>query len=199
MIKIKLLIFIFLAGLFGVNCNAAVFNKKQMGEISCGATKMQLFYYYLAPNRDPKLAKYKMKCKGVLLDIFMPKWFDKSVNAMLAKKVWRDPEEGEISEAAMWQTSVSIIYEFLNLTKKTFPAEFEGAGIQPALLIKEYADMRIRFQMSLDRLYRARLFDSMDGRGRTIIPTFNLILREMESIADAVSSNNVKQYADSVT
>ena len=53
--------------------------------------------------------------------------------------------------------------------------------------------------MSLDRLYRARLFDSMNGRGRTIIPTFNLILREMESIADAISSSNIKQYSDSAT
>ncbi|MEA3306266.1 MAG: type II secretion system F family protein [Elusimicrobiota bacterium] len=199
MIRNKILIFIFLLGLFGVYCDAGVFSKMQMGEISCSATKAQLFYYYLAPNRDPDLAKYKMKCNGRELNIFMPKWFDKSSKAMLAKKVWRDPEEGEITEAAMWQTSVSIIYEFLNLSKKTFPAEFGGAGIQPALLIKEYADIRIRFQMSLDRLYRARLFDSMNGRGRNIIPSFNLILREMESIADAVSSNNISQYSNSVT
>ncbi|MCG2724815.1 MAG: type II secretion system F family protein [Elusimicrobia bacterium] len=198
MIKNKFLVFIFLTGLSGGYCNAAVFNKRQMGEISCAATKAQLFYYYLAPDRDPNLAKYKMKCNGVSSDIFMPKWFDKSANAMLAKKVWRDPEEGDISEAAMWQTAVSIIYEFLNLSKKTFPAEFEGADIQPALLIKEYADIRIRFQMSLDRIYRARLFDSMDGRGRSIIPTFNLILREMESIADAISSSDIRQYSDSV-
>ena len=199
MTKNKFFILIFLIGLFGSYCDGAVFSKRQMGEISCGATKTQLFYYYLAINRDPNIAKYKMKCNGVQINIVMPKWFDKESKIMLTKKVWRDPEEGEISEAAMWQTSVSIIYEFLNLSKKTFPAEFGGAGIQPALLIKEYSDIRIRFQMSLDRLYRARLFDSMDGRGRTIIPTFNLILREMESIADAVSSNNVKQYADSVT
>ncbi|MBU2529881.1 MAG: type II secretion system F family protein [Elusimicrobia bacterium] len=195
----KLLVLTFLMGMFASPCDAAVFSKQQMDEISCAATKTQLFYYYLAPNRDPNLAKYKMKCKGDTIDVFMPKWFDKESQVMLANKVWRDPEEGEISEAAMWQTSVSIIYEFLNLSKKTFPAEFGGAGIQPSLLIREYADIRIRFQMSLDRIYRARLFDSMNGRGRSIVPTFNLILREMESIADAVSSSNINQYTDSVT
>ncbi len=199
MITNKIFIFIFLIGLLGSSANAGVFSKRQMGEISCAATKTQLFYYYLAPNRDSNLSEYKMKCNGRDLNIFMPKWFEEESKSMLAKKVWRDPEEGEISEAAMWQTSVSIIYEFLNLSKKTFPAEFDGAGIQPALLIKEYADVRIRFQMSLDRIYRARLFDSMNGRGRNIIPTLNLILREMESIADAVSSNNSGQYSESVT
>lgn len=199
MIKNKLLVFILLTGLFGGHCNAALFSKRQMGEVSCSATKMQLFYYYLAPNRDPKLANYKMKCKGSSINIVMPEWFEKTVDAMLAKKVWRDPEEGEISEAAMWQTTVSIIYEFLNLSKKTFPPEFGGAGIPPSLLIKEYADIRIRFQMALDRIYRARLFDSMHGRGRIIIPSLNLVLREMESLADALSSDNIPQYTNSVT
>ena len=61
------------------------------------------------------------------------------------------------------------------------PPESGGANIQPGLLVKEYADIRIRFQMSMDRLYRARtrevvMGDSMDGRGRTIMSHFVLIL-----------------------
>ena len=178
---------------------AGVLAKDQMAEVTCAATKMQLFYYYLAPERDPKLRDYPIKCKGATVNIKMPKWVEASVPVMLNNKVWHDPEEGEISEAALWQTPVSILYEFLELTKKTFPREEMGAEIAPGLMIKEYADIRIRFQMSLDRLYRAKRSDSMNGRGRTLLAVFNLILKEMESISDAISSADQPRYAAAVS
>lgn len=179
--------------------SAANLSKLQMEEVNCAAVKMQLFYYYLAPERDPKLLNYGIKCKGQKISVKMPKWVESGVPVMLQTKVWRDPEEGEISEAALWQTPVSIIYEFLELTRKTFPREENGAEIAPALLVKEYADVRIRFQMSLDRLYRAKRGDSMEGRGRAMLPIFNLILREMESVADAISSSDSRAYASAIT
>jgi len=184
---------------FILSAQAGVLARNQMAEVSCAVTKMQLFYYYLAPERDAKLQDYPIKCKGATVNVKMPKWIETSVPAMLSNKVWRDPEEGEISEAALWQTPVSIIYEFLELTKKTFPREEMGAEISPGLLVKEYADIRIRFQMSLDRLYRAKRSDSMNGRGRTLLGIFNLMLREMESISDAISSADQQRYAEAVT
>ncbi|HCC48648.1 MAG TPA: hypothetical protein DEQ38_11125 [Elusimicrobia bacterium] len=183
---------------------AGVFTQPEMDEISCAALKMQLFYYYLAPEREEKIRNYTMTCKGAKATFVMPKWVDPVVPEMLNRKVWRDPEEGEISEAALWQTPVSILYEYLELTRKTFPPEAGGANIQPGLLVKEYADIRIRFQMAMDRLYRARtrevnMGDSMEGRGRTLMAQFALILKEMESIADAISSTNSRRYAEAVT
>lgn len=183
---------------------AAVFRQNEMDEISCAAMKMQLFYYYLAPEKDEKIINYAATCKGVKSTYVMPKWIETVVPEMLNRKVWRDPEEGEISEAGIWQTPVSILYEYLELTRKTFPPEAGGANIQPGLLVKEYADIRIRFQMAMDRLYRARtrsinMGDSMQGRGRIIQPQFALILKEMESIADAISSTDQKAYAQAVT
>ncbi len=188
----------------GKPAEAGVFTQAEMDEVSCAALKTQLFYYYLAPDRDPKVVNFPMTCKGVKSTYVMPKWVGPVVIEMTGRKVWRDPEEGEISEATLWQTPVSIVYEYLELTRKTFPPEAGGANIQPALLVKEYADIRIRFQMSMDRLYRARtrditMGDSMEGRGRTIMAQFVLILKEMESIADAISSTNQRRYADAVT
>ena len=182
----------------GMRLDAGILARNQMDEVACAAVKMQLFYYYLAPERDPKLKDYPVKCKGATVNIKMPAWLETSVPVMLNNKVWRDPEEGEINEAALWQTPVSILYEFLELTKKTFPREDMGAEIAPGLLVKEYADIRIRFQMSLDRLYRAKRSDSMNGRGRTMLSVFNLILREMESISDAISSADQERYAAAV-
>ncbi len=183
---------------------AGVFTNVEMEEISCAAMKVQLFYYYLAPERDPKILKYTMTCKGAKLTYDMPAWVEPVVPEMVGRKVWRDPEEGEISEAQLWQTPVSILYEYLELSRKTFPPEAGGANIQPGLLVKEYADIRIRFQMSMDRLYRARtrdvnMGDSMQGRGRTVMASFALILKEMESISDAISSANSRRYAEAVT
>jgi len=179
---------------------AAVLSNLQMDEVSCAATKMQLFYYYLSPQKGDNIKDFKFKCKDREIRYIMPKWIDNVLPQMTAKKVWRDPEEGEISEANLWQTSISILYEFMEITKKTFPLEKNGANIQPALLVKEYSDIRIRFQMSLDRLYRSRVaVDSFEGRGRSILAEFNLILKEMESIADSISSSNPKQYAQAVS
>jgi len=199
--KTGALAFLFLCvpALFCVRSEAAVLSKGQMAEVNCAAVKMQLFYYYLAPEREEKLKSYPVKCKGTTINYKMPAWIDSLVPAMVNNKVWRDPEEGQISEAALWQTPVSIIYEFLELTRKTFPREEQGAEISPGLLIKEYADIRIRLQMSLDRLYRAKRSDSMNGRGRTLLAVFNLILKEMESIADAISSADQQRYAEAVT
>ena len=196
---------IILLGAFaGRPAEAGVFTQSEMDEISCAALKMQLFYYYLDPARDQKVLEFPMTCRGVKSTFVMPKWLEPAVVEMAGRKVWRDPEEGEISEAALWQTPVSIIYEYLELTRKTFPPESGGANIQPGLLVKEYADIRIRFQMSMDRLYRARtrevnMGDSMQGRGRIVMAQFALVLKEMESIADAISSTNQRRYAEAVT
>jgi len=41
--------------------------------------------------------------------------------------------------------------------------------------------------------------DSLGGRGRGVMAVFNLLLKEMESIADAISSSDSKRYAEAVT
>lgn len=202
--KLAVIILLLAAALGAGPARAGVFTQIEMDEISCAALKMQLFYYYLSPEKDDKIRNYTMTCKGVKSAFVMPKWVDEAIPEMTGRKVWRDPEEGEISEAQLWQTPVSIVYEYLELTRKTFPPEAGGANIQPGLLVKEYADIRIRFQMAMDRLYRARtrdvnMGDSMQGRGRTVMAQFALILKEMESIADAISSTNQRAYAEAVT
>lgn len=189
---------LFIVFLLTPNLESGIFSKYQMQEIKCASTKMQLFYFYLKPDRAEDIKDFTFDCKGNKVRYVMPQWIDPVLGQMISKKVWRDPEEGEVSEADLWRTSVSIIYEFLEVTKKTFPPEEGGPGIQPALLVKEYADIKIRFQMSLDRLYRARLGDSFDGRGRTLLAIFNLILKEMEAILESIATSDPKKYNTAV-
>lgn len=196
---IKMIISIlFILAFYNERLNSAIFSKYQMQEIKCASTKMQLFYFYLKPDRSPDIKDFTFNCKGTNVRYVMPIWIDSTLEMMISRKVWKDPEEGEISEADLWRTSVAIIYEFLEVTKKTFPPEEGGPGIQPALLVKEYADVKIRFQMSLDRLYRARLGDSFDGRGRTLLAIFNLILKEMEAILESIATSDPKKYNTAV-
>ncbi|MBI5239343.1 MAG: type II secretion system F family protein [Elusimicrobia bacterium] len=146
--------------------------------------KSQIIYHYFKKDRDPALA--------------VPSWIDSTLDAMLKRPVWQDPEEGVINEAQLWQAPVSVLYEFFELTRKTFLPSDGGQLVQPGALIRDYADNRIRFQMSLDRLYRARLGSSLGGRGRAVMADFDLILREMDSVIDALTSSDAQRYREAV-
>jgi hypothetical protein len=144
----------------------------------------QIFYHYFKKDRDPGLS--------------VPPWIDQTLDAMTRRAVWRDPEEGVINEAQLWQAPVSVLYEFFELTRKTFLPSDGGQLVQPGALIRDYADNRIRFQMSLDRLYRARLGSSLGGRGRAVLANFDLILKEMDSLVDALTSSDAARYKEAV-
>lgn len=146
--------------------------------------RSQFIYHYFKKERDPQLKT--------------PKWIDEVLEAMIARPVWQDPEEGVLNEAQLWQAPVSVLYEFFEHTRKTFPAEFNGTLQPPYTLIKDYEDSRVRFQMALDRLYRARMGDSLGGRGRAVLANFDLILKQMGSVLDALTSQDPKLYVDAV-
>lgn len=147
-------------------------------------TRTQVFYHYFKKDRDTTLAP--------------PKWIDQTLDAMIKRPVWQDPEEGILNEAQLWQAPVSVLYEFFELTRKTFGAADGGQLVNPGSLIRDYEDNRIRFQMSLDRIYRARLGSSLGGRGRTLMAHFELIVKEMDSVMDALTSNDVDRYKQAV-
>ncbi|MBI4422787.1 MAG: type II secretion system F family protein [Elusimicrobia bacterium] len=142
--------------------------------------RSQYFYHYFKKDRDPNLTP--------------PQWVDETLDAMARRQVWQDPEEGILNEAQLWQAPAAVLYEFFQHTRKTFPPEHGGVFAPPGTLIKDYEDARTRFQMALDRLYRARLGDSLGGRGRAVIASFDLVLKQMDSLLDALSSQNAKRY-----
>ncbi|MDE2236376.1 MAG: hypothetical protein KGK30_00670, partial [Elusimicrobia bacterium] len=146
--------------------------------------KTQRFYHFFKKNRDPSLQA--------------PAWIDQTLDAMIRRPVWRDPEEGILNEAQLWQAPVSVLYEFFEITRKTLLPSDGGQLESPAALISDYEDNRVRFQMSLDRLYRARLDSSLGGRGRAVMADFNLIAKEMDSVLDGLTNGDVKRYRSSV-
>ncbi|MBI3298752.1 MAG: type II secretion system F family protein [Elusimicrobia bacterium] len=181
-------LFVLLAVAGAGSASAQGFSREQVKEIidpNTGAeARAQYFYHYFKLERTP--------------DLKPPAWVDEVLPGMLKRPVWQDPEEGVLNEAQLWQAPVSVLYEFFEHTRKTFPAEFNGSLTPPYVLIKDYEDSRVRFQMALDRLYRARLGDSLGGRGRAVISNFDLILKEMDSVLDALTSQNPELYVQSV-
>jgi len=159
--------------------------------VKCAAEEMQVFYYYLNAVMDPALKQRKSSCGGTLT---MPDWLEKIKPAMLEKKVWKDPEEGDLSEAVLWQTPVSILYEFASNTQKTLQPEDGGAGALPAKLEARYDDMRLRFIMSVDRIERAKLEGSFEGRGKGMLSTMNMIMQRMDGVTDALETGDKEGY-----
>jgi hypothetical protein len=150
---------------------------------ACAAQDLQLFYYYLSPMADSKIKERLTACHPGKTVLQMPAWLEKDAPVMLGRKVWKDPEEGELSEAALWQTPVSILYEFADKIGKAETA----LQLEPDL-----QDMRLRFNMSVDRLTRANLESSFYGRGGTMLATLDNISRDFDELTQAVAQVNRK-------
>jgi hypothetical protein len=168
---------------------AQVFTRDQgefiLGKKDGAETKVQIFYHYFKKDRDPGLQ--------------VPKWVETTLDPMLKRPVWQDPDEGILNEAQLWQAPVSVLYEFFELVRKSFPPDpFGGQFTPPGSLVRDYEDNRIRFQMSLDRLVRARLGNSLGGRGRAVLADFDLINKQMDSVMDGLINGNTDRYRDAV-
>ncbi|MBI3289178.1 MAG: type II secretion system F family protein [Elusimicrobia bacterium] len=147
-------------------------------------TRTQIFYHYFKRDRDPSLK--------------IPKWVDQTLEAMLKRPVWKDPDEGVLTEAQLWQMPVSVLYEFFELVRKSLPPSDGGQLTPPGNLVKEYEENRIRFQVAYDRLVRARLGDSLGGRGRAVIAHFDLINKQYDSVMDGLVNGETQRYKDAV-
>ncbi len=184
--------------LAAIPCGAQVFSREEIvflvGSGKSGAsgqpkvegaiTRTQVFYHYFKRDRDK--------------DLKTPKWVDQTLEAMLKRPVWQDPDEGILNEAQLWQAPASVLYEFFELVRKSLPPSDGGQLTPPGSLIKDYEDKRVRFQMSLDRLVRAKLGDSLGGRGRAVIAHFELINKQYDSVMDGLVNGDTQRYKDAV-
>lgn len=156
-------------------------------EASCTAADMQLFYYYLAPSPDARVKDSPTSCYPGKTSLKLPAWLEKSLPAMLERKVWKEPEEGELSEAALWQTPVSILYEFSSKMAK---------GGNPLELGADFEDMRIRFMMSVERVSKSGLQTSFEGRGGPMLGVMDTLMRDFDALTEAASKADRKGFDD---
>lgn len=156
-------------------------------DAACAAEDMQVFYYYLSPVQDAGVKNRATSCHPGKKSLQLPAWLERSLPAMTARKVWKDPEEGEISEAVVWQTPVSILYEATARLAAADPMG-DGAG---------FNDMRIRFIMSVERVTRAGLETSFAGRGGPMLATLDAATRSFDGLTGALSKDDRKAFDES--
>lgn len=154
-------------------------------DAACAAEDMQLAYYWLAPDLEAGVRSRATSCHPGRKTVTIPEWLEKSRPAMLEKKAWKDPEEGELSEARLWQDAFSILYELADMAGKkalpSSPGDISAAELETAL-----GDIRLRLIMASDRLYKSGFDRSLDGRGGAVAAAFGGAVKALDSATGAV-------------
>lgn len=156
-------------------------------EVNCASEDMQVLYYYLAPEPGQEVKERATKCHGSGTTLKMPGWLEAALPAMRERKVWKDPDGEELTEAQLWQTAFSILYELAATTQKTLPNPEGGAAVPLSVLEAQYNDMRLRFIMSVDRIARAGLEGSFGGRGTAMLYTMNEVMERLDGMTGAIA------------
>ena len=164
------------------------------GELRCAAEDMQLFYYYLEPKTDPKLKEYKTACRGSQAAVKMPDWLAAGLPAMNERKAWKGPEAGEISEAQLWQLPISNLYALTSKLERTLPETSTGAVVSPYDIERELDDIRGILAYNVDRLIRAKMDDSFEGRGKGLISTLNMAIEQVDILTGALAVHDLAAY-----
>ncbi|KAF0125236.1 MAG: hypothetical protein FD189_1831 [Elusimicrobia bacterium] len=160
-------------------------------EVRCAAEEMQTAYYWLAPELTSAVRSRQTSCSGRRGKLEIPGWLETARPAMLESKAWKDPEEGELSEARLWQDAFSILYEFADKTGRTVPGAAEKA-VSPLELEKEYGDIRLRLIMGVDRLYKSGMEKTLAGRASGVLTSFGKALKGLDAATAAMAENDIE-------
>ena len=200
-------IFLVVSILFSRLIYADIFSDREKFVISCARERMQLFSSYLDKDTDRNSVKqtktYACTPKGSKASkVNMPKWIEPDMDKMSARLVWQSKSQGVQSEADIWKEASANIVDFLRISEEVFDTEAQ-AGKPPVILREKYAKARIRYLLSLIKLYNIKIkkqdggyytfYDSLDGRGRTILASFDLIHQHMETVLASFTDATSKE------
>ncbi|WP_428049488.1 type II secretion system F family protein [Candidatus Avelusimicrobium caledoniensis] len=169
---------------------------KNRTSIRCSMEKMRIMaeFFDVHLANDKKEYELPAECGGGRVrKVSMPKWFADELTRMDANKVVYVPNEGTYSEVDLWRQAFSNVYLFLDRADKSLDPN------QPIVLdqlSRGYVGNRINLMATLDRLNKDLLRgkqllvmkDSMEGRARSMLSTFELINNEFFSTIESFSS-----------
>ena len=207
--------FVFGAVFSAADAQARALGKNDKKRIECAMFKMLFLAQAFDVNMpvDKKQAQVPTGCPAAGTTIKPPKWFlegqdvktkDSSGKAVTVRKgaeldrmdkakVVYVPGEGTYSEADLWRQAFSNVYLYLERANSSMDPT---KPISIDQLVRGYVGNRINLVATLDRLNKDLLFgskplimkDSMDGRGRAMLATLELINNEFFSTIEAFSS-----------
>lgn len=184
------------AGFTAVDGDGRALSARNRTSIRCAQEKMRILAEFFDVNlsNDKKVYELPAECGGgQVRKISMPKWFGEELTRMNSNKVVYVPNEGTYSEVDLWRQAFSNVYLFLDRADKSLDPS------QPIVLdqlSRGYVGNRINLMATLDRLNKDLLRgkqmlimkDSMDGRARSMLATFELINNEFFSTIESFSS-----------
>ena len=169
---------------------------KNRTSIRCSMEKMRIMAEFFDVHLATTKKEYELTAEcggGRVRKVSMPKWFGDELTRMDANKVVYVPNEGTYSEVDLWRQAFSNVYLFLDRADKSLDPS------QPIVLdqlARGYVGNRINLMATLDRLNKDLLRgkqllvmkDSMEGRARSMLSTFELINNEFFSTIESFSS-----------
>lgn len=179
-----------------LGAHARALSAKNRTSIHCAMEKMRIlaeFFDVKKPNSE-KVYELPAECGGgTVRKVVMPEWFAKELTRMDNTKVVYVPGEGTYSEVDLWRQAFSNVFFFLERADKSLDPNIPLVLDQ---LSRGFVSDRIRLVATLDRLNKDLLRnnqllvmkDSMDGRARSMLSTFELINNEFFSTIESFSS-----------
>jgi len=173
------------------------FSDDQTKAIACAQERVNAVYNFLDPSAPPDAKIYNPSECGSGKAVQSPKWLETLLKGEMEQRVlWEVPNaqtgtSDYLNEAEMWRRPFSIIYEFFNFVQNIN----EGKTYQPQEIMEKFDNIRTRLLIETERLntnpelinYNMR--DSMQGRGRELISTLELMNDEMGSVAESFLSS----------
>jgi Flp pilus assembly protein TadB len=176
-----------------------IFSERQQEFIQCAKSKTFALNKFLDASMPADQKDFIPTACGSSKPIKMPEWLDKELVEMDKNVLWEVPlKNGSteyLSEAELWRKPFLAINELLGLAQ-TIDA---GATFATKEIMENFGSFRINFILYVERIKtNPRLIsydmnESMQGRGRAIIPTLDLALQEVDSMAEAFVSSNWKE------
>lgn len=175
---------------------ARALGKQDLARIQCAQEKMRIMaeFFDVSIPASEKVYTLPNVCGAQAgKTVKMPEWFAAELDRMDKNKVVYVPNEGTYSEVDLWRQAFSNVYLYLDRAAKSLDPN------QPVVmeqLSRGFVGNRINLMATLDRLNKDLLRgqqllimkDSMDGRARSMLATFELINSEFFSTIEALSS-----------
>lgn len=179
-----------------VGASARPLSAKNRTSIRCSMEKMRILAEFFDVKKPEKEKTYDLPAEcsgGTVRKIVIPQWFVKELPLMDNTKVVFVPGEGTYSEVDLWRQAFSNVYFFLERADQSMDPNVPLVLDQ---LSRGFVSDRIRLVATLDRLNKDLLRnnkllvmkDSMGGRARSMLSTFELINNEFFSTIESFSS-----------
>lgn len=176
-----------------------IYTENQQNFIACSLEKIYGLREFLDPYKPAESKDFMPpSCGNLKNPIKVPEWLQSELSEMEKNRLWELPlSSGKteyLSEAEMWRRPLLALNQLLTVAQEIDA----GSTIASKNLMERFGLARIRLILEVERLKtNPRLIgydmrDSMQGRGRSLIATLDLALKEVDSMAEAFVSSDWK-------